>query len=216
MLQLSTHSNARVHGLEETVLNGKSLLPRGKSVVMLLYLLECSSQQREKGAQQESNTIWPICPPSPFLCFSEMMVCFHMSIWMGMLQLWMYRCWAQACWYTNLSLVSKILLEMAAEQKKCILNLVTNCRANRNVYPALNKSREKDLRRRKNFDILSVWYCSWPVLFPAVSFADYATVHHMFYVPVLDYNWSVFLIQQGMDVITWLQGKPKEVKSSNR
>ena len=38
---------------------------------------------------------------------------------------------------TNIWLILKIMLGMAAEQKKFILNLVTNYRTNRNVQPAL-------------------------------------------------------------------------------
>lgn len=77
----------------------------------------------------------------------------------------------------NISLISNIMLETAAEQKKLIVDLVTNCRTNRNVHPALNKSREKDLCRRKNFDIVSLI----PYLAHAISFfAVDATVYHMF------------------------------------
>lgn len=117
----------------------------------------------------------------------------------------------------NISLISKIMLEMAAEQKKQLLNLVTNYGTNRNVHLALNKSREKDLCKRKNFGILSIWYCSWPVLFSAISFfADYATVIHMFYVHVLDYNQSVFLILRGDGCYYWTTGKDQGSKKQQQ
>lgn len=158
MLQLSIYShstsNAKVHSLQETVLDEA----RWRQICYDIAVPFWGTAHNKEKKQHRKNHIphdlyaHVLLPPA-----FQRMVCFHMSTWVGM-------CYSSEFTdleprlvdITNMSLISKIMLEMAAEKKKFILNLVTNNKTNRNAHPALNKSREKDLRRRKNFDILSI------------------------------------------------------------
>lgn len=129
----------------------------------LLPLLGCRSQQREKEAQEESCTACPIHPPSPSPWFSDNGLFSHEHMDGHSITVSQTRCSSEftgveprSIAITHILLVSKIMLEITTVQKKYILNLVTSHRTNRNVHPALNKNREKDLYRRKNFNILSI------------------------------------------------------------
>ena len=153
------------------------LINNASAIHLLSQHLQCQGAQLGGNASLEANLLWRCCTfwgaARNKRKRSTRRIIYHMTHMPVFYFPLFFRGWSVFIWahgwacygsevtdlehrpvgITNLSLISKIVLEMAAEENKFILKWVSNYRTNRNVYLSLNKSRGRDLCRRKKFDI---------------------------------------------------------------